>query len=62
MGALLGLPAWAVMAILMGWQPGFALGTRFERAHGGALTAEELNGGGGEVMVEEIELVSLRTS
>jgi hypothetical protein len=44
---LFGVPTWAVLAVLMVVAiAGFALGTWFEPRHGGALTAEQLNGGG----------------
>jgi uncharacterized protein len=59
---LFGVPTWAVLAVLMVVAiAGFALGTWFERRHGGALTAEQLNGGGPRTITEEIEIVSLRT-
>jgi hypothetical protein len=62
LGALFGLPTWAVLGILVLVAVlGFALGTWLERAHGGALTAEQLTDGGGEVTIEEIEIVSIRT-
>ncbi len=41
---------------------GFALGTRLERAYGGPLTAEELNGDEAETIVEQIEIVTVRTN
>jgi len=62
---LFGLPAWAVIAVLiMIAVGGFALGNWCERRFGGPLTADELNrGDGGEgAIVEEIEIVSLRTN
>lgn len=40
---------------------GFILGTRRERAYGGALTAEQLNDGKGGLAVEEIETTGART-
>jgi hypothetical protein len=62
LGALFGLPTWAVLGILTVLAVlGFALGSWFERAHGGALTAEQLTDGGGKVTIEEIEIVSVRT-
>ena len=62
---LLGLPAWAVLLLLVILAAaGFIVGSRFERARGGPLTAEQLNGrhddGRGE-LVEEIEIVRVQT-
>lgn len=60
--ALLGIPAWAVLGILVVVAAlGFALGTWFERRHGGALTAEQLTNGDGGERTQTIEIVSLRT-
>ena len=63
LAALFGIPTWAVLAILIVVAiVGFALGTRLERAHGGPLTAEQLNGGeGATTMIERIDIVSVRT-
>ena len=63
LGALFGIPTWAVLLVLVVLALlGFIVGTWFERAHGGALTAEELNEADNEALVEEIEIVSVRTS
>jgi uncharacterized protein len=63
---LFGLPAWAVMAgLIIIAVGGFALGNWCERKFGGPLTAEDLNetsNGGEGAIVEEIEIVSLRTN
>jgi uncharacterized protein len=62
LGALFGIPNWAVLGILVVMAVlGFALGSWFERRHGGALTAEQLNGGKPRIITEEINIVSLRT-
>ena len=62
LGALFGIPTWAVLAILIVIAIiGFALGTRFERAYGGPLTAEQLNGGEERETIERIDIVSVRT-
>ena len=62
--ALFGIPAWAMIGILIVVAAlGFALGSWLERRSGGPLTAEQLNaknGDGGE-MVEQMEIMSLRT-
>lgn len=63
LSALFGIPTWAVLAILIVIAvAGFALGTRLERAYGGPLTAEELNGDEAETIVEQIEIVTVRTN
>ena len=60
--ALFGIPTWAVLAILIVIAIiGFALGTRLERAYGGPLTAEQLNGGEERETIERIDIVSVRT-
>ncbi len=60
---LLGIPIWAVLIILIVVAVlGFALGTRLERASGGALTAEQVNGGDGLEVIERIEIVNIRAS
>jgi len=62
LSALLGIPAWAVLAILVIVAVlGFALGSLFERRHGGALTAEQITGDASGGRVQEIEVVSIRT-
>ena len=62
LGALFGVPTWAVLgALIVVAILGFAVGTRLERAHGGALTAEQATGGNSEDIVGEIEIVSIRT-
>ncbi len=62
LGALFGIPTWAVLAILVVIAIiGFALGTRLERAYGGPLTAEQLNGGEERETIERIDIVSVRT-
>jgi len=62
---LFGLPAWAVIVgLIIIAAGGFVLGNWCERKFGAPLTADELNrGDGGEegAIVEEIEIVSLRT-
>lgn len=64
LGSLFGIPTWAVLGILIIIAGlGFAVGSWLERSYGGPLTAEQLNRSdeeGGEV-VEQIEIVSLRT-
>lgn len=57
---LFGIPTWIVLGVLILVAVfGFFVGTRFERAHGGALTAEQLTGESvGEA--EEIEILSVR--
>ena len=63
LSALIGIPTWAVLALLIIVAvAGFALGARLERLYGGPLTAEELNGDDAETIVEEIEIVTVRTS
>lgn len=63
LGALFGLPTWAVIAVLVAIAViGFAVGSWIERARGGPLTAEQVNGGERGEVVEHIEIVSLRTS
>jgi hypothetical protein len=63
LSALIGIPTWAVLTFLIAIAvAGFALGARLERRYGGPLTAEELDGNEGEAIVEEIEIVTVRTS
>ena len=59
---LFGVPTWAVLGVLVVMAiVGFALGTWFERRRGGALTAEELNGGGGPIVIaSEIDVIGVR--
>ena len=60
---LIGIPTWAVLALLIALAvAGFMLGTWLERVYGGPLTAEELNRDDAEAIVEEIEVVTVRTS
>jgi hypothetical protein len=60
---LFGVPTWAVLAVLVVVAiVGFALGTWFEQRSGGALTAEELNGGERTVIAEEIDVIGVRLS
>ncbi len=60
---LLGIPTWAVLIILIVVAVlGFALGTRLERASGGALTAEQVNGDDGLEIVEHVEIADIRAS
>jgi len=60
---LLGIPTWAVLVILIIVAVlGFALGTRLERASGGALTAEQLNEDNGLEIVEATEVADIRAS
>ena len=60
---LFGLPAWAVIGgLIVMAAAGFALGNWCERKWGGPLTAEQLNEGEGGEIVEQIEIVSLRTN
>jgi hypothetical protein len=61
--SLLGIPVWAVLIILIIVAVlGFALGTRFERASGGALTAEQLNANDGLEVVEHVEIADIRAT
>ena len=58
---LFGVPTWAVLIVLILMAiTGFALGTWFERRHGGALSAEELDGDDTTAVTEQIEIVSVR--
>ena len=58
---LFGVPTWAVLIVLILMAiTGFALGTWFERRHGGALSAEELDGDDTTSVTEQIEIVSVR--
>jgi len=60
---LTGIPTWAILVILVVVAiVGFVLGTRLERAFGGPLTAEQLDGEANDTVVEEINIVSVRTS
>ena len=60
---LFGLPAWAVIGgLIVVAAGGFVLGSWCERKFGGPLTAEELNEDERGVVVETIEIVSLRTN
>ena len=60
--SLLRIPAWAVLVILVIIAiAGFALGTRFERKLGGPLSAEELNGAEDGAVLEQIDIISVRT-
>jgi len=62
LSALFGLSPWAVIAVLAVVAVlGFALGSRLERALGGPLTAEQLNGGAASEAAASIEIVTLRT-
>lgn len=59
--ALLGIPAWAIIAILVVMAAaGFALGSRLERDFGGPLTAEQLNGDENGETIEKIEILEIR--
>ncbi len=59
---LFGAPTWLVLGVLIVIAVlGFVIGTRLERANGGALTAEQLTGTGAEE-TGEIEIVSVRMS
>jgi hypothetical protein len=62
---LFGLPAWAVLlALAILAAAGFVVGSQSERARGGPLTAEQLNGRDGDrkgELVEEIEIVRVQT-
>ncbi|HVZ52404.1 MAG TPA: DUF6691 family protein [Pseudolabrys sp.] len=63
LSALLGIPVWAVLAILViVGALGFALGAFFERRSGGPLTAAQLTGDADGATVEEIEIVSIRNT
>jgi len=63
LSGLTGIPTWTVLADLLLIEiAGFALGARLERALGGPLTAEELNANNAKAEVEEIEIVTIRTS
>lgn len=63
LSALIGIPTWAVLALLIAIAvAGFALGARLERRYGGPFTAEELDGNEAETIVEEIEIVNVRTN
>lgn len=58
---LFGIPAWAVLAILVVLAIlGFVAGTMVEKAYGGPLTAEQTEDGGDAVSVTEIEIVEIR--
>ena len=62
LGQLFGVSNWVVLAVLVVVAiAGFALGTWFEKRSGGPLTAEDLNNGGGTVIAEDIEIISVRT-
>lgn len=57
---LFAIPVWAVLGILIAVAVlGFFVGNRFERVHGGPLTAQQLNNGT-DVAIEEIEIVTVR--
>jgi uncharacterized protein len=57
---LFGIPTWVVLGILVVVAVlGFIIGTRFERSHGGPLTAEQLTGETAEKM-SEIKIVSVQ--
>ncbi len=59
---LFGAPTWLVLGVLIVIAVlGFVIGTRLERANGGALTAEQLTGTSAEE-TGEIEIVSVRVS
>jgi hypothetical protein len=61
LGLLFGVPTWAVIcALVVVAILGFIVGTRLERAHGGALTAKQLSNDDGNEFIEEIEIVSVR--
>lgn len=67
LGQLFGVSNWLVLAALTVMAViGFVVGTRFERRHGGALSAEELDkddaDGQSGVIAGEIEIVRIRTS
>ena len=63
---LFGLPVWAVIGgLIIIAAGGFALGNWCERKFGGPLTAQELNetlNRGEAAIVDEIEIVTLRTN
>ena len=62
MSALLGLPTWAFLGILLVIAAlGFAIGNRLEHAHGGALTAAQVTAGDDDKVVEQIEIVNIQT-
>jgi len=63
LSGLLGIPTWAVIGILIVIAVvGFIIGTRLERAHGGALSAEQLTEPEVVSRVEAINIVSLRVN
>ena len=64
LSALLGIHDLVVLGILIAIAViGFRVGTWFENSRGGALTAEQLNDdGGGGVVVDKVEVLSVRTS
>ena len=58
---LFGIPVWAVLGILIAFAVlGFVVGNRFERRHGGPLTAQQLNNGESGVTIEQVEIVTVR--
>jgi len=60
----IGIPTWIVLAVLIVAAVfGFVFGTRLERAHGGPLTAEQLDGGAPTIVaqVEQLEIIDIRT-
>jgi uncharacterized protein len=60
---LLGIPTWAVIGVLVVIAVlGFIIGNRFERAHGGALTAGQLSESETAAQVDEINIVSVHLS
>lgn len=61
LGDLFGVPTWSVLAVLIAVAVfGFMLGSRFERAAGGALTAQQLSEAPDRATIEQIEIVSLQ--
>lgn len=63
LGALIGIPTWAVLVILIAIAVvGFVVGARFERKLGGPLTAAQLNDEMTGTAVEEIDIITIRTS
>jgi len=63
LSALFGIPVWAVLVLLLAaGVAGFVIGRRLEAKHGGPLTAQELTEETADELVEQIEIVSVRTS
>jgi hypothetical protein len=58
---LSGLPTWAILLLLFVVAiAGFALGTRLERALGGPLTAEQLNGDENQETIAQVEMLEIQ--